>query len=314
MRILVVLTGGTIGSTVSGDYISPDKNAPAKIVKMYTERYGNDDRFEITCPYTVLSENMNCTFYPRLIECLKEACMRNYDGIIVTHGSDTLQYTAAVLSYTLTGRNCPIVLVSSNYVLEDERANGLDNFKGAVDFIRGGYGRGVFVSYKNTGENTKIHHGLRCMPHLLYSDYLYSFNDEYYGEWDGEQWVYNDRCSRLTINKRYRIVDNIPEETGILWIKQYPGMKYPRVDSFIKAVMLESYHSGTINVASREIKDFAKQVRNYDIPVYLTGATPGPDYASCSEYEKMGIRVLPQESPIASYVRLWLMYCASEIV
>ena len=55
--------------------------------------------------------------------------MKNaYDGVIITHGTDTLQYTAAFTGYIMAGAQIPIVLVSANYVLEDVRSNGVDNF------------------------------------------------------------------------------------------------------------------------------------------------------------------------------------------
>ena len=54
-----------------------------------------------------------------------------YDGIIITHGTDTLQYTSAMLGYMFDDVSIPIVLVSSNYVLEDKRANGLINLSKA---------------------------------------------------------------------------------------------------------------------------------------------------------------------------------------
>ena len=66
---------------------------------------------------------------------LDELGITKVDGIILTHGSDTIQYTAALLSYVLKPE-IPVMIVCSNYVLEDEKANGFDNFCAAVDFIK----------------------------------------------------------------------------------------------------------------------------------------------------------------------------------
>ena len=52
--------------------------------------------------------------------------------------------------------SAPVVLVSSNYPLDDVRANGLDNFCGAIDFLRQfPDAKGVYVANKNTGEALK---------------------------------------------------------------------------------------------------------------------------------------------------------------
>ena len=129
MRILTVFTGGTIGSSLSKGAISPNTVAP----------------------YTVLSENLSAEYLEKLRSCVEDNLNSGYDGIVVTHGTDTLQYSAAYLDLTLGLIETPVVLVSSNYPLPYSRANGLENFAAAVDFIRSKQGRGVFVSYLNRG-------------------------------------------------------------------------------------------------------------------------------------------------------------------
>lgn len=306
MKILVVFTGGTIGSTVSGDYISPDCAKPYRLIDAYRQKYGDGAEFDTAEPYTVLSENMDCSYYPRLLASVKEGLSADYDGIIVTHGSDTVQYTAAMLSYTL-GLDCvPVMLVCSNYVLEDSRANGLVNMAAAVDFIAGRYGRGVFVPYANSGEPCRIHRGSRLMPHQPLSDCLYSCGNSCFGHFEDGQFFYNKSYSEKNSGKHYEMGDNCSKESGVLWINPYPGMKYPDLTEDTRAVLLGSYHSGTLCTESESLRALAAEAAKRGIPVYLTGATGGPDYESCREYGKLGIRVLPEASPIAVYIRLWL--------
>lgn len=85
--------------------------------------------FFVEEPYRILSENMNAGYVNRLADCVRKVMARNdSEGIIITHGTDTLQYTAALLSYVF-GTDCvPVLLVSSDFPLEDERANGMRNF------------------------------------------------------------------------------------------------------------------------------------------------------------------------------------------
>ena len=100
-----------------------------------------------------------------------------YDGIIVTHGTDTLPYSAAALSYAL-GNDCiPVCIVSSNYPISDERANGIDNLHGAIRLMESGYTTGetgnddkdagihcgVFVSYRNHDGVIYIHRASRLL-------------------------------------------------------------------------------------------------------------------------------------------------------
>ena len=57
MRILFVFTGGTIGSTLSGDIISTDEGKSYRIIEAYRERFGIDFEYDMLEPYTALSEN-----------------------------------------------------------------------------------------------------------------------------------------------------------------------------------------------------------------------------------------------------------------
>ena len=146
MKILVVFTGGTIGCGGEG-------GGKYMLTQMYLDRYGDVD-FDTAEPYTVLSENLEGSHMNMLADCLQSYDLNSYDGIVVTHGTDTLQYTSAFLAYIFDGLNVPIVLVSANYPLDDSRSNGFENFVGAIDFIKSGSGNGVFVSYKNADSQT----------------------------------------------------------------------------------------------------------------------------------------------------------------
>ena len=150
MKVLVAFTGGTIGSTITDGYAAPDADKKYRLINMYEEKIKSskagetkDDEcagslfsgletekieFVMESPYQELSENNTCSTMLFLAKYIKEQIeSEKYDGIIITHGTDTLQYTSAMLGYMFDDVSIPIVLVSSNYVLEDKRANGLIN-------------------------------------------------------------------------------------------------------------------------------------------------------------------------------------------
>ncbi len=307
MRILVIFTGGTIGSMVGEKYISPDGSRPYKLLDMYNTRYENDIQWDTECPYTILSENMTCKEYGMLLKCLKTKLKCGYDGIIITHGSDTLQYTAAALSFLLGSNTIPIMLVASNYVLEDERANGLENFRCAVDFITNEYGRGVFVPYANPGEGCTVHMGSRMMPHIPYSDCMHSLDNQYFGQYIDDNFVINDVCN-TTGMKAVEEPEKYLEQSGIVYINVHPGMRYPVLDETVKAILINTYHSGTICMDSDSTREFFEQSEKYAIPVYITGQDIGTDYESCDEYEKYHIHILKKASPVVMYIKLWLAF------
>ena len=305
MKLFVIFTGGTIGSSAAEDgYFSPDASKGYQLLSMYQEQKGGSVRFDTAEPYRTLSENLNGSHIAKLISCVRENISGDYEGIIVTHGTDTIQYSAAALGYALGNDTIPVVLVSSNYILEDERANGLENFIKAVDFIQGGYGRGVFAAYRNEGEGVTIHRGTRLIAHQPYTDALYSVKNNYFGKYQGEEF-----CKNKTYREEDDKTDTLDwkwqgEDSQVFCIQPCVGNCYPQIPRETKAVILGSYHSGTINTESSAIKKFAGEARKRKIPLFLTGVSQGDAYESTKAFESLGIQILPEMSPTAAYMKL----------
>lgn len=310
MKILVVFTGGTIGSCYNNGVISPDSSTRYKLIEMYKQNGGYAE-FDAISPYTVLSENLNGEYFNLLYNSVKEN-INNYDGIIVTHGTDTLQYTSAVLSYMFGLCNTPIVLVSANYPLENEKSNGLDNFSAAVKFIKYEKSKGVFVAYKNCDEYAKIHRSSRLQKHLAYSDKVESICNLYCGEIIYNMYVKNDSYAEKQDEIKFENIPIFNATSPVLKITPYVGMVYPKLDNSIKAVLLESYHSGTVNTASKDLEKFCNTAKQFNIPVFLTGSETGFFYESKELYSKLGIQVLPTVAPISAYIKLWIL-CESNV-
>lgn len=299
MRILTVFTGGTIGSSLSKGAISPNAENAFLLLKLYKEKYGAAE-FDTVAPYTVLSENLSAEYLEKLRSCVEDNLNSGYDGIVVTHGTDTLQYSAAYLDLTLGLIETPVVLVSSNYPLPDSRANGLENFAAAVDFIRSKQGRGVFVSYLNRGDaGAAIHRGAEVLPHQPFDDRIFSLFDNIYGTVISGEFVKNPDYRE---RERARLSGKL--NGRVIFLRPYVGMTYPEIPGDTKAVLLEGWHSGTLPTAHSELVEFCKKAKERGVPVYLTGSMPGFEYESKRLFDSLGIKVLPPMSPIAAYVML----------
>lgn len=303
MKILVVFTGGTIGSTNADGVISPDKANSFKLLNMYS-KIDNSVEFVSAQPYNILSENVCFDNMVALCDCIKSYDLSDFDGVIVTHGTDTLQYSSAYLSYYFGLCKTPIVVVSANYPLEDSRSNGLDNFCAAVNFIKAKQGRGVFVSYTNLNENSKIHRASRALPHLPYSDLVFSIRDEIYGELHGNEFVANKSYADKNDELDFSEVDCNSE---VLYIRPFVGMSFPEITENTKAILLEGYHSGTLNTSGDALQNFCKKADEKGVMVFLTGSCQGFNYESKDLFDELKINVLPPASPIAMYVKLSML-------
>lgn len=220
MNITVIFTGGTIGSSAQQNFVSTDAKMPYRLLAMYESQQNKKGtlipHFLTESPFTTLSEYMDGSHLNLLIACIQKlltgSCAKGIDGIIITHGTDTLPFTAAALGMCFAYAKIPILLVSSNYILDDPRANGLTNFNAAVDYIydwkHTHSGRGtsneataspdtaaamyapdfpilptaVGIAYCNTGDAPKIYNALGIYNHRPFDDSLYERPYDAYAE------------------------------------------------------------------------------------------------------------------------------------
>ncbi|MDE7330562.1 MAG: asparaginase domain-containing protein, partial [Clostridia bacterium] len=156
-KICVIFTGGTIGSRVCGDTVDLRNEKKSYLLELYRTRFGSSVDFDEYRPLNILSENIQPSDLEIMADCLRGVKDKGYNGVIITHGTDTLCFTANLFSQIFCDINIPVVFVSALYPLDDERSKGVENFAGAVDFINQADYGGVFVSFQNFGENCKIH-------------------------------------------------------------------------------------------------------------------------------------------------------------
>lgn len=306
MKVLFVFTGGTIGSTLSGGYISADEGKPYLLIESYRKKFGMDFEYDIIQPYTELSENNTGDTLRNLIGSVKPNLDRGYDGIIITHGTDTLQYTAAMLSYTLD-TSVPVCIVSANYPIEDKRSNGLDNLKTAVDFINKSGAAGVWVPYKNGEETPKVHRGSRLIGGQPFTDYLYSVRDNYGYEYRNGVFLKKSEFSEIKNEISFFGGERLGAAADmILRVESYPGMLYPIIPPSVKYILMSSFHSGTVNTKSPSAAGFFREALGRGVKVFLTGTLEGESYESTKAFEDLGICPLNGLSPVAAYVKLWL--------
>ena len=300
MKLLTVFTGGTISCSEADGVLSPDSQNGSYLLGLARQAGVRDD-FETVQPFSVLSENMTAAHLRALRACIAERLGEGYDGVIVTHGTDTLAYTAAYLDFVFGAQETPVVLVSANYPLRDSRSNGLQNFVAAAGFLRTGE-KGVFVAYHNTGDRqTTIHRGREVLPQTPYEDSVFSLFMQPYGWMESGVWTRNpdhpqtvqDDLSACELNGR------------VLFLRPYVGMVYPALPD-VKAVLLEGWHSGTLPTATPELQAFCRAAREKGVGIYLTGNRDGFAYESKQLFEALGIRTMQPMSPSAAYVYLML--------
>ena len=151
----------------------------------------------------------------------------------------------------------------------------LKNFVGAIDFIKSGSGNGVFVSYKNADLPVTIHRASRLLAHSAYSDELHSIFDESYGKIQNGLFVKNTRYKALKSEFAFDESVRLSDNSNVLKISATVGMQYPEITENVKAVLLEGFHSGTLNTDGKALNDFCQKAKRNEYSRIFDGCVQG---------------------------------------
>lgn len=277
-RICIIFTGGTIGSSVEGDTVGLRSDNKSILLDLYREKYGTDVEFSELRPIDILSENVQISDLYAIADCVHSVNCDSFDGIIITHGTDTLCFTANLFSQIFCDIKIPLVFVSALYPLDDKRSQGLNNFACAVDFIRlADYG-GVFVSFTNPEDSCKIHLGSRITFAEQINGYFYSILNEAFAEVVDDKISYiqselNPTVEELKAERNPYGEYSICGDIVICQARSLLDFSFYNFDKKKpKAVLVELYHSGTVCTAGENTNflKFARNCRNADIPVIVS--------------------------------------------
>jgi L-asparaginase len=133
-RILMLATGGTIASKESGQGLSPAISSEE--ILSHVPAIGDLCQVEAVQLMNLDSTNIGPGHWLKIAGAVRER-YDDYDGFVITHGTDTMAYTAAALSYLIQDSPKPIVITGSQKSIAlndtDARRNLYDSFLYAAD-------------------------------------------------------------------------------------------------------------------------------------------------------------------------------------
>jgi glutamyl-tRNA(Gln) amidotransferase subunit D len=133
--ISILHTGGTIASKV--DYATGGVNAkfsPEELLSLFPE-LGEMANIRSRLVANLMSENLRFAHYNILAKEIEREVAEGADGIIVTHGTDTLHYSSAALSFALENPHVPVILVGAQRSSDRGSTDAAVNIISAAIFI-----------------------------------------------------------------------------------------------------------------------------------------------------------------------------------
>ena len=141
-KILLLTTGGTIASLPGGEGLEPQRSDVMERELQQLRTYYEITVRDVMC---LDSSNIRPEEWQTIAGCIFEG-RNGFDGIVVSHGTDTMAYTASAVTFMLPNIDLPVVFTGSQLPLADILSDGPDNLRTAFAMAASGH-PGVFLAF-----------------------------------------------------------------------------------------------------------------------------------------------------------------------
>lgn len=305
-KILLITTGGTI-SCGSGETALSPALCGAELLNFISA----DSDLIIDCSDLLFIDSTSVK--PKHWELIANEirCKADkYDGFVITHGTDTLAYTASMLSFLLCRLNKPVIITGSQKTMFEEKSDAPDNLSNAIKAACTGIG-GVYILF-----GSRIIYGTRGYKESTSSfDGFVSVNKAYAGKIENGKICFNcDNCGYLFSGELPN--DNTKSlEARIISINITPSDNGEIIracaDSGYDGIVLSSY--GTGGLPDKGWEAAASYAISKGILVAMTsqcrhGIIIPSRYAVAGAVERLGILSAADMTLESAYCKLlWLL-------
>jgi glutamyl-tRNA(Gln) amidotransferase subunit D len=318
-RVSIVSTGGTIASRV--DYTTGGVHAAisSRDLLSIVPELSDFAAVDADILYSVFSENIDAVNWSGMARMVEKKVGEGVGGVVITHGTDTLGYSAAGLSFALRNLPIPVILVGSQRSSDRPSSDAATNLVGVVTAAAIAPFAEVVLGMHETTSDTSIvfHRGTKVRK--CHTSARYAF-----------QSVNADPLARVVegevemIDKDYRrrgegeleVMDGFEEKTAL--VKFHPGFQPKVVDWYVddgyKGLILEGTGLGHVSTGLYDVVEKAIGEGLYvgmtsqtiwgrlDMDVYTTGR----------ELQHLGVEPLGDMLPETAYVKLMWAIANSE--
>jgi len=255
--ITLITTGGTIGSSSESESVNVTLGEQQLQQHIQEVCQRNNIALKSRVAFNKNSEDLTPSDWLTLIKTVKEEINSGCDKIIITHGTDTMAYTAAAIALCFRKLPVKIVLTGSCFPLDhpksDVTANLLGAFAAATETQ---IGNGIYVSFLNSANQTQIIDALDIKP-MAFDELAFqaAFNQPH-GVFSADKKNYqgnihanHPRSLDFTIDPDEITARSLPTSgQSVVQFSCYPGLNAVQLCAGLKAgscVIVNLYHSGT---------------------------------------------------------------------
>ena len=315
-RVSFISTGGTIASRV--DYRTGGVRVALTAEDLYSIIPEASDIaiVEAEVLFNLFSENLAPKHWVEIAGRVAERIKGGVDGVVVAHGTDTMAYTSAALSFALRGLPVPVLLVGSQRSSDRPSSDAAVNFIGAVTAAsRGPFAEVAVAMHETTSdEAVAVHRGTRVRKcHTSRRDAFRSINITPIARVvDGRVEMLVGDYQRRDPNRELELMAKFEEKVALL--KFYPGMNPAIIDWLVdegyRGLILEGTGLGHVG---RYCFDAVKRAIKEGVVVAMTsqciwGRVNMNVYDTGRDLLAMGVLPLEDMIPETALVKLmWVL-------
>ncbi len=223
--ISIIGTGGTIACYVDYRTGAVHPASSAKDLAFAVPEIFDICNVKTQVAFQILSENFEVKYWQKLAHIVAEELNAGAKGVIIPHGTDTLGYTAAALSFMLKNLTGPVVLVGAQRSSDRPSSDaGLNLLSAAIVASKSDIGEVVAVMHNEMSDTCNaIHRGTKVRKfHTSRRDAFKTVNEEILGFVKNGEIKLDSTYNRKTKGK---VVVDDKMQTDVAMIYSYPGLE-----------------------------------------------------------------------------------------
>jgi glutamyl-tRNA(Gln) amidotransferase subunit D len=315
-RVAIVSTGGTIASRV--DYRTGGVRAALSASELYSvvPELSEMAVVDTKILFSTFSENITSKHWTATAKAVAKHIEKGVDGVVVAHGTDTLGYTGAALSFALQDLPVPIILVASQRSADRPSSDAATNLVGAVKAAVSAPFAEVVIAMHETVSDTSIvfHRGTKARKcHTSRRDTFKSINALPLARLEGDKLAVltksfnkRDPCRKMKLNAKFA--------DGVVIVKAYPDLNPDVIDWYVdggcRGIVLEGTGLGHVGdyLFSAIRRAVAKGVIVCMTSQCLWGRLNMNVYNQGRDLLAMGVVSMDDMLPETAYVKLrWVL-------
>ena len=270
MDISIISTGGTVSSIIDYKTGAVHPSFTAGDLLRANPELLELANYDVKALYNILSENMKPEYWCEAAKTVADDISNGCDGVVLAHGTDTMHYTSAALSFMLKSP-VPIILTGSQRSSDRPSTDTFINLYNSVIAAKSDIAEVMVCMHNSLNDNTcSLHKGTKVRKmHTSRRDTFRSINDE------PVAYIEHGNINKLSEEHRKRgeveleLNDNIEYKTCL--IKSFPGITHELIDYYIdsgfKGIVLEGTGLGHV---PEELIPSIERANDEKIPVVMS--------------------------------------------